>query len=243
MPYQVKLPVFEGPFDLLLSLISRHKVNIYEVSLAEITEEYLSYLEKLRRLDLDLASEFILVAATLLEIKSVGLLPVPAPVEEDDVMTAFEQRQSLIERLLEYRKFKNAAAMLAGRVESEEHYFPARVGLEERFDDLLPDFLADVELEEFRRLMDKLLERERIRLIDSSHIARSKFSVASKVDELLERLQSSAKLYFRELTFEAEPEEVVATFLALLELYKRDLADLQQAVTFGDIEIISVKAG
>jgi len=242
MPYQVKLSVFEGPFDLLLNLISRHKVDIYEIPIAEIAEEYLAYLEKMRRLDLEVASEFLLVAATLLEIKSAGLLPAPAPVEDDDVMTAFEQRQLLIERLLEYRKFKNAAAMLAGRIEAEERYFAARPGLEERFDDLLPDFLADVELEEFKRLMDKLLEREQVRLIDSSHIAQPRVTVASKIDELLDRLETTEKIRFRELTLGAERDEVVAIFLALLELYKRDLADLRQTFTFGDIEIVRAEA-
>ncbi len=242
MPYQVKLPAFEGPFDLLLNLISRHKVDIYEIQIADITEEYLTYLDKMRALDLEVASEFLLVAATLLEIKSAGLLPTPAPVEDDDELTAFEQRQLLIERLLEYRKFKNAAAMLAGRVEAEEHYFPARPGLEERFDDLLPDFLADVEIGEFKRLMDQLLERERVRLIDSSHIERTKLSVAVKIDELLERLKMTKSLQFKELTATADREEVVATFLALLELYKRDLADLHQTVTFGDIEIVRAQA-
>ncbi len=243
MPYQVKLPVFEGPFDLLLNLISRHKVNIYDIPIAQIAEEYVAYLEEMRALDLDIASEFLLMAATLLEIKSAALLPHPVPVEEDDVMTAFEQRQQLIERLIEYRVFKNAAAMLAGRVETEQHYFPGRVGLEERFDDLMPDFLADIEIDEFKRLMDKLLKLERVRLIDSSHIANIKIAVETKIDEVLDRLDSSDSVFFRELTKGADREEVVAMFLALLELYKRDVADLKQVVTFGDIEIVKVRTG
>jgi segregation and condensation protein A len=243
MPYQVKLPVFEGPFDLLLSLISRQKVSIYDIQVAQITEEYLGYLEKMRRLDLEIASEFLLVAATLLEIKSMGLLPHPSPVEDDDVMTAYEQRRLLIERLIEYRKFKNAAAMLAGRIQTEQHYFPGRPGLEERFEDLLPDFLADVDICEFKRLMDKLLERECVRLIDANHIVNIKTTVESKINEVLERLDSAGSLLFRDLTAGVRREEVVATFLAFLELYKRDEADLRQAVTFGDIEIIKTRAG
>lgn len=238
MSYQVKLPVFEGPFDLLLNLISRQKVNIYDISVAQITEEYLKFLENMHRLDLEVASEFLLVAATLLEIKSAGLLPSPAVVEDDDVITAFEQRRLLIERLIEYRKFKNAASMLAGRINSEQHFFPARPGLEDRFDQLLPDFLAGVEIDELRHMMDRLLERERVRLIDSTHIAVTRVSVEGKMSEVRERLETERVVFFRDLTGGAPVDEVVATFLALLELYKRDEADISQATNFGDIEIM-----
>lgn len=238
MPYQVKLPVFEGPFDLLLNLISRRKVNVYDIQVARIAEEYLDYLENMRGLDLEIASEFLLVAATLLEIKSAGLLPHPAPVDDDEIASAFEQRRQLIARLLEYRKFKNAAAMLNGRIKAERHYFPNRPCLEEHFDELLPDFLADVEIGEFKQLMDRLLERRRMRLIDSSHIANIRFKVETKMEQILDRLDSAKSVLFRDLTSGADRDEVVATFLAFLELYKRDIADLKQAVTFGDIEIV-----
>ncbi|HEB12410.1 MAG TPA: segregation/condensation protein A, partial [Actinobacteria bacterium] len=106
MSYQIKLEVFEGPFDLLLNLISRHRVSVYDVPLATITEEYLSYLGEMRQLDLEIATDFLLVAATLLEIKSAGLLPKPAVIEEDDTLTAFDQRRLLIGRLIEYQKYK-----------------------------------------------------------------------------------------------------------------------------------------
>jgi len=241
MPYQVKLEVFEGPFDLLLSLISRHKVNIYDISVARIAEEYLAYLDEMRQLDLEIASEFVLVAATLLEIKSAGLLPQPRRIEEDDTMTAFEQRQLLIGRLLEYRKFKNAGLALGSRLKAEHHFFTRRAALEPQFDELLPDFLAGIDLQEFGVLMRGLLDRERIRLIDSSHIATIKISVEAKLEEVITLLGRAKRLFFKELTKAGKRADVVATFLALLELYKRGLIDIRQADTFGDIEIVRSK--
>jgi segregation and condensation protein A len=243
MSYQVKLPVFQGPFDLLLNLISRRKVDIYEVPLAEITEEYLGYLDQMRQLDLEIASDFILVAATLLQIKSAALLPQQAPVDdEDETLSAFEQRQLLIGRLIEYRKFKNAASMLGGRLKTEAHFFTRRAALEPQYDNLLPDFLAGIGLPEFGSLMNKLLDRERVRLVDSSHIATVKISIESRMDEVLSRLSGSKRLLFKDLTTESDRANVVATFLAVLELYKRGLADVRQRVAFGDIEITRLKA-
>lgn len=241
MPYQVKLEVFEGPFDLLLSLISRHKVNIYDISVAQIAEEYLGYLDEMRQLDLEIASEFVLVAATLLEIKSAGLLPQARRIEDDDVLTAFEQRQLLIGRLIEYRKFKNAGQALASRDTAERHFYTRQAALEPQFDQLLPDFLAGIDVQEFGILMRELLDRERIRLIDSSHIATIKISVEAKLEEVITLLGRAKRLFFKELTKEGKRSDVVATFLALLELYKRGLIDIRQADVFGDIEIIKSK--
>jgi len=241
MPYQVKLEAFEGPFDLLLSLIARHKVNIYDIPVAQIAEEYLAYLDEMRQLDLEIASEFVLVAATLLEIKSAGLLPQPPRMEEEDTLTAFEQRQLLIGRLIEYRKFKNAGVALGSRLKTEAHYFTRRAALEPRFDELLPDFLAGIDLHEFGVLMSGLLDRERIRLIDSTHIATIKISVEAKLEEVVELLGKARRLSFNDLTKDNRRADLVATFLALLELYKRGMIDIRQGAIFGDIEIFKSK--
>ena len=111
MTYQVKLQVFEGPFDLLLHLIAKRELDIYEVSLASITEEYLEYIRSMQDLDLEVATEFLIVAATLIEIKAARLLPGP-PIDEEAAL-ALSERDMLIARLLEYRAFKDAAARLA----------------------------------------------------------------------------------------------------------------------------------
>ncbi len=238
MSYQIKLEVFEGPFDLLLNLISRHRVSVYDVPLATITEEYLSYLGEMRQLDLEIATDFLLVAATLLEIKSAGLLPKPAVIEEDDTLTAFDQRQLLIGRLIEYQKYKNAGLALGSRQKAESLFFSRKAGLEPELDQLLPDFLAGIDLSGFGEIIVKLLERERVRLIDANHIATIKISLEVKIDEIIKQLRRVKHIQFAELTQGDGRADIVATFLALLELYKQGRVDLRQPVAFGEIEIV-----
>ena len=238
MSYQIKLEVFEGPFDLLLNLISRHTVSVYDVPLATITEEYLSYLGEMRQLDLEIATDFLLVAATLLEIKSAGLLPKPVVIEEDETLTAYDQRQLLIGRLIEYQKYKNAGLALGSREKAESLFFSRKAALDPEFDQLLPDFLAGIDLTGFGEIITKLLQRERVRLIDSNHIASIKISLETKIDEVMEQLRRVKLIRFAELTQGADRADIVATFLALLELYKQGRVELRQPVTFGEIEIV-----
>lgn len=237
--YQVKLEIFEGPFDLLLSLISQHKLDVYKISIAQITDEYLGYLQKMQELDLEVASEFLLVAATLLEMKSAGLLPQPDKIVSKEEFSVEEERELLINRLLEYKKFKNASRVLCGRMEAQAKFFPRVASLEEPFQNLLPDFLEGITLQDLSRLFENLRNRERICLIDSSHIATIKFSVEEKMAELLEQLKALRRQSFRALTAKAVTrEEIIASFLALLELYKRGQVAIFQAVTFGEIEVV-----
>src|ERR1051325_733202 len=126
MPYQVKLDVFEGPFDLLLHLISKRELDIYEVSLAQITEDYLDHLKQLTDLDLEVATEFLLVAATLIEIKAARLLP--GPPTDDEAELALSDRDLLIARLLEYRAFKDAAERLSELLAVNAGYIPRTAG-------------------------------------------------------------------------------------------------------------------
>src|SRR6266542_6313192 len=114
MPYQVRTEVFEGPFDLLLHLIAKRELDIYEVSLASITEEYLDYIKSIQEIDLEIATEFLIVAATLIEIKAARLLPGP-PIDEEAAL-ALSERDTLIARLLEYRAFKDAAGRLSALI-------------------------------------------------------------------------------------------------------------------------------
>ncbi len=242
MSYQVKLEVFEGPFDLLLNLISRHRVSVYDIPIATISEEYLDYLNKMRQLDLEIATDFLLVAATLLEIKSAGLLPRPPLIEEDDVVTAFEQRQLLVSRLIEYQKYKNAGLSLGGRLNAEALFFSKKTGLEPEFGHLLPDFLAGIDLAELGPMIKKVLDRERVRLIDSDHIATIKISLEVKIEEVLAKLSKARRIGFTKLTEGAGRADLIATFLALLELYKQGQVDIQQPITFGEIEIVKTRS-
>ncbi len=238
MSYRVKLEIFEGPFDLLLSLISKHKLDIYDIPIGEITGQYLEYLEKIDELDLEIASEFLLVAATLLEIKSAGLLPKEEILDDVEELSAYDKRELLIARLIEYKKFKNAGQSLKARVESHNKFYGRNAAIEPEFQDLLPDFLIGISTEDLRDIFNNIQKRESLRLIDSSHIATIPISVESKLEEIIELLKFETRQSFREMTLAATGrDEVVATFLALLELYKRGVISVSQATTFGDIEI------
>lgn len=240
--YEVKLEVFEGPFDLLLSLISKHKLDIYDIPISEITTEYLSYIDRMRDLDLEIASEFLLVAATLLEIKSAALLPKEIRIEPVDDFTADDQRELLITRLIEYKKFKNAGRSLNSRQGVQNHYYMRVSSIEPRFSSLLPDFLAGVELTDLKDIYQRLLNNNALRLIDSSHIGTMRIGVGAKIDEILEMLRSQPQRYFKDLTASAASrDEIIATFLALLELYKRGRIAINQAMTFGEIEIMGLE--
>lgn len=238
MAYEVKLEVFEGPFDLLLSLISKHKLDIYEIPIGQIAEEYLAYLGRMEELDLDVASEFLLLAATLLDIKAAGLIPRDEAIDREAELSAYEKRELLIARLIEYKKFKNAGIYLKSRMQAEENFYSRIAALEPHFDNLLPDFLEGVTTDHLVLSFERLLRRQSLRLIDSDHIATIPISVESKIDEVIELLLLEPQLSFRTLTAAAVGrDEIVATFLALLELYKRGMILINQAATFGDIEI------
>lgn len=149
--YRVRIDAYQGPFDLLLSLVSRQKIDIGAISIADITDQYLAEVERMKDLDLDIASDFLVVAATLLQIKASSLLPkeVVEPIELDDELanlTPEQTRDILVERLVVYKQFKNVAAALGARMENEAKMHPRLVGPDERFLGLMPDYLKDVTL-------------------------------------------------------------------------------------------------
>ncbi|NPV59850.1 MAG: segregation/condensation protein A [Actinobacteria bacterium] len=238
MPYQVKLPVFEGPFDLLLHLIGRKEIDIYEVSIAEITDEYLAYIETMRDLDLEVATEFLLIAATLLKLKSDSLLP--APEKEVEELGPQELREELLWRLVEYQKFRNAATELAARMEREERYYYRQVDLEEPFRDLVPDALRGLTLEMLVEKARELVETEDE--VEVGYIAPIRVNVEDFIDRVRKALGGEGRTSFRELTRECALRiEVIAFFIALLELFKREEIDLRQATRFGDIEVYALR--
>lgn len=239
MTYQVKIDVFEGPFDLLLTLISRQKVSIYDVPIATIAREYLTYLNGMRELDLEIASEFLLVAATLLDIKAQSLLPRETEEELEGGGSYYrEAKEVLIARLLEYKKFKNVALELAGRFEAESKYYPRDVELEEPFMKLLPDYLEGIGADYLAKLAGNLIARtkEFINIIQIPLI--KQINIEEKMDEVVKKLIKSGHQTFKKLTSSCQTKaEIIAVFLSVLELYKRGLLSLHQAVTFGEIEI------
>ncbi len=234
MPFEIKLEVFEGPFDLLLHLISRKEIDIYDISLSEITAEYLDHLQSMRDLDLEVATEFLLIAAILIKLKSDGLLPAAEP--EPEPLTPFEAREELIWRLIEYRKFKNAAEDLLGRMDREDTFFYREVEFEDSFIDLVPYLLEGLGPAD---LADALTLLQRDEEVDISFIAPIKINIQDFMERIRAALQERVRVTFRELTEGVLARmELIATFMAMLELYKRDEIDITQAERFGDIEIV-----
>lgn len=243
MSYRVRTEGFEGPFDLLLQLVARQKVDIAELSIAEITNQYLAEIERMEELDLDVASDFLVVAATLLEIKAASLLPRDEPLEmlEFEDMTPEEARELLIARLLAYKQFKNAALELAARHEAEALMHPREAGLETPFLKLMPDYLEGVTLHGLAVLCADLLHKREIFLLEADHVAAAYIPLELHVESVARLMRSRGRSSFRQLIADdASMEELIVTFLAILELYKRGLVTLEQSGLFEDIEIVGV---
>lgn len=239
MPYEVQTEVFAGPFDLLLHLILREQVDLYEVSLSTIVDAYLLEVERMEVVDLEVATEFLLIAATLVELKARRLLPGDDGVDLDEELGLWEERDLLLARLLECKTFKDAAGVLQ-RLEIEAgRSFARAAGLEERFLGLAPDLLAGVAPEDLRDAFLRASTPRPVPGIDLDHVAPIRVSVTDAVAELVDELPRAGRIGFRALTAAlVERLEVVVRFLAVLELFKQGLVDLEQAHAFGDIDII-----
>ena len=240
MSYRVRTESFEGPFDLLLYLVGRQKVDIGSISIAQIVDQYLAEVARREDLDLDVASDFLLVASTLLQIKAESLLP----RERDDLHAEIEElapseaRDMLVERLLLYKQYKNAAAALGARAAAEGRMHARPFGPDEEFSGLAPDYLRDVTLDGLALLCAGALGRREVFLLESEHIAAKPIPVELHVRAIHQRIRSAKRLNFSELVSADAPVElVVVTFLAVLELYKRSMVDVAQPERFGDIQI------
>jgi len=237
MDYVVRTEVFEGPFDLLLHLIARQRVDIWQVSLSRITEDYLAEVRRMRQLNLEVATEFLVVAATLLELKAARLLPAP-DADPDEAETALEERDLLFARLLQYRAYKQAAELFGERLAEQAAYLPRRVGAEDLLKGIALDLLTGVEPAELARLAAAAVTPAPQPEVRTSHIAPPKLSVAEAVADLAVRLRERGSSSFEELVGgTALPIEVVVGLLALLELYKRSLVEIEQTATFGAIAV------
>ena len=240
MSYHVKTNNFEGPFDILLYLVSRQRVDIGTIAVAEIADQYLEEIAKLENLDLDVASDFLLVASTLLELKAASLVPRDRDETDEEIadLAPSEARELLIARLLEYKKYKNAAAMLDARSKAQERMHPRPFGPDAEFTTAMPDFLQDVPLESLGYLAAGAYARREVLLLESEHIAAKPIPVEVHIKALHARIKNRKNLRFSELVNAETPTPiVVVTFLAVLELYKRAMVDLEQDEQFGDISI------
>jgi segregation and condensation protein A len=239
MAVAVQTPVFEGPFDLLLHLILREQVDLYEIRLATIVDAYLVEMDRLPQLDLDAATEFLLIAATLIELKSRRMLPGPDDVDLDDELSLWEKRDVLLARLLECKTFKDAADALRHLTELAARSRPRTAGLEEPFAGLVPDVMAGVTPDDLRDAFLRAAAPRPVPRIDLDHVAPIRASVTDAVEELLRELPGTGRVTFRRLCRGlAGRLAVVVRFLGVLELFKQGLIELEQATTFGEIEIV-----
>lgn len=238
MAYEVTTPVFEGPFDLLLHLILRDQVDIHEVALAGIVDAYLTELDKMSGLDLELTTEFLLIAATLVELKARRLLPGREDIDLDDELALWEERDLLLARLLECKTFKDVALVFSDLAASADRSIPRIVGPDERFIDLMPDLLEGVTPAQVHKAFVRATTPKPVPRIDLYHVAPIRASVADAVAELLDELPRVGRISFHRLTSGlVERLEVIVRFLALLELFKQGMVELDQPERFGDIEI------
>jgi segregation and condensation protein A len=238
VPYEVSTPVFEGPFDLLLHLITSEQVDVYEISLSRIVDGYLAELERMEHLDLDVATHFLLIAATLIELKTRRLLPGRDATDLDDELLLFEERDLLLARLLECKTFKDAAAEIdrLGRNAARSH--PRLAGIEERFLDLAPDLLEGVTAVDLAQALVRALTPKPVPHVDLDHVAPIRASVRDALEELVVELPLAGATTFRRLAgHHRERLEVIVRFLAVLELFKRGLVELDQATNFGELQI------
>ncbi|MCA1694041.1 MAG: segregation/condensation protein A [Actinobacteria bacterium] len=234
MPYEVRLEVFEGPLDLLLHLITRQRVDIYDVSLATITEEYLAAMDGLGAMDLETATSFLVIAATLLELKSARLLPRSS--DDEAANKLLEERDLLLARLVECATFRDAGAWIAGALGAGDSFHGRATSLEERFVDIAPDLLARVKISDIARAAGFVLAPKPVVVLDTSHVSPIRASVKDAIAELAATLEGGGRITFEALCGRQTARiEVVVRFLALLELFKAGAVDLDQVGRFGDI--------
>jgi segregation and condensation protein A len=244
MAIDVSTPVYEGPFDLLLQLILQEKVDIYEVDLSIIVDRYLTELEHIQRLDLDVATEFLLIAATLVELKTRRLLPGADDGDLDDELALWEERDLLLARLIECKTFKDVAKVFSRLADDADLSFPRLVGPDERFAELAPDLLEGTSVRRLQSAAIRALTPRPEPFVDLFHVNPVRFTVAEAVAELVDELPRIGRISFRHLTADfAERLEVIVRFLAILELFKQGFVDLDQAERFGDIEITWIAGG
>lgn len=234
--YKVQFPVFEGPLDLLLYLVKKQEVDIYDVNLTQLATEFVAYLDQMRELDLDVAGEFLIMAATLMFIKSRELLPVDQQVVVEGEEDEDDPRWELIRQLVEYKKFKDAAAQLQAREAEQENTF-ARRPQKLEFESETPALKPEVSLFDLINAVSTVLKRFSAR-DDARDIFQDKWTVSEKIETIRQRILAQPMMKFSELFESATSRtEVVVTFLAMLELIRLKVLAITQPEPFAEIEI------
>ncbi len=236
--FRVHLANFEGPFDLLLGLISKHKMDVTEVALSQVTDEFIAHIRAMGSdWDLGQATEFLVVAATLLDLKAARLLP-SADVEDEEDLALLEARDLLFARLLQYRAYKEAAAWVAARLADEARRFPRAVGLEERYAGLLPEVLLTLGAAELAALAARATAPRTVPVLPMDHVHAPRVSVREQGGLLIDRLRRVRSTTFRALVADCpDTLHVVARFLALLELYRDSAVVFDQLDALGELHV------
>ena len=239
--FSVHLSNFDGPFDLLLQLISRHKMDVTEVALSIVTDEFISFIRALEASgqgwDLDQATEFLVVAATLLDLKAARLLP-SGEVEDEEDLALLEARDLLFARLLQYRAFKEIAATFSERILAADKSFPRVVALDPALASLLPEVLIGVGAQRFAAIAERVLTPKIAPVVAVEHLHMPLVSVTEESKRVVEALRHSKSLSFRNLISDADSTlVVVARFLALLDLYRQGVLRFDQVIALGELHI------
>ncbi|TWP36684.1 segregation/condensation protein A [Leekyejoonella antrihumi] len=240
-PFEVHLEVYSGPFDLLLGLISKHKLDITEIALSKVTDEFMAHIRKAQQdsteWDLGQASEFLLVAATLLDLKAARLLPSSGPQDDED-LALIEARDLLFARLLQYRAFKDVSAGFGQRMATAGRMTARQAGLEERFASLLPELVMNVTPVQLAMIAARAMTPRPDPTVGLSHLHAPAVSVREQAALVVDMLRERGSASFRSLVQDAESTLViVARFLALLELFKEAAITFEQSEALGELEI------
>ncbi|GAB3469042.1 ScpA family protein [Kineococcus endophyticus] len=247
--FTVSLPNFSGPFDLLLGLITKHQLDVTEVALARVTDEFIAHIRAAQRAakdggadwDLDEASEFLLVAATLLDLKAARLLPA-AEVEDAEDLALLEARDLLFARLLQYRAYKQVAALLGDRFAEASRRVPRAVALEPHFEKLLPELVLTVSPEQFAAVAARALTPKPVPVVGLDHLHASAVSIREQAVLMVDRLRRNGTATFSDLVADAGEGElgtlvIVARFLAVLELFRERRVRLEQPEALGTLTV------
>ncbi len=236
--FSVRVGEFEGPFDLLLTLISKHKLEVTELALHTVTDEFIAYIRgQGHEWDLDEASGFLVVAATLLDLKAARLLP-SGEVEDEEDLALLEARDLLFARLLQYRAYKEVSGLFAERMAGAAKRFPRTVGLEPQFAALLPEVLIGIGPEQFAAMAARALAPKPVPQVSIAHIHMQRVSVREQAAIIVDRLRRHQTTTFRALIADCETTLlVIGRFLALLELYREQVVTFEQITPLGDLTI------
>lgn len=237
MSYAVKLDVYEGPLDLLLQLISKERVDVADVSIASVTEEYLLAVRDMGEVDLETASSFLVLAATLLELKSLKLLP-KRSTEDPEIKLLLEERDRLLHRLIVYASFKEMASQLSDRLDANAGYFSRSAELPEELIPAAPDPLRELTPQKLAQAALRAMTPPEEETVDLSHVTPMKVSLEEMIDTLKERMRRRRQSTFRALCAASTSRiDVVVSLLAILELSKHRFIDIDQEEPFAEISL------